>query len=618
MNKLTRTVKHALLVSSLVIFPYANAAKQSLSIKVGEAKSFIEAANIDIMEQADTLRLAWYIKDRFMTLDTLNHWTNLLNKAEKTEIKNAYQAIKYKDLDLNDDLTRRLNNILLVASAYPSHPHPKNENKANILKEITDDLTKKSSANSVCFNEDTGNETCLNAKQVSDKMASNIEESELKLLWESWHNNLAPLKPIFEQQVQLNNEGAQRFGFSNRSEMKLSELEVPTNEFIYELDQVWADIKPLYDSLLRHVRSKLTEKYGAEIVKPNHPIPAHLLGSINVNNLANIYKLVAPENSVIDRGYNITEKLKDRPEMDTSAMLHGLEKYMMSMGFSPFKESLYEFSQFTKPEHHKAACDPTAWWLAENEEARVGGCWDINEDTFMRFNTTSLLTPTYFRAAYKNQPKHYSIWPTGTFGGTAKALQYAYTPDYLHTIGMLDEIPDESVDLGYLMKLALKTVASLPYQLAVNKWQKEVASGETTAKEYNKRWWQLREQYQGIKAPTSRSDNGFDAGSTAEVIHNQNQAGSFISEVLGFQFYQSLCEAAGNKNSLSRCSFYGSEEVGEKLQAMFELGNSRPWFEVMLEVTGQTKLDGSAITNYFEPLQKYLDKQNKLNAQGRN
>ncbi|NQZ80368.1 MAG: M2 family metallopeptidase [Colwellia sp.] len=611
MNKLTHAAKHTLLVSSLAVFPFANAAKNTSSVTINKATAFIEAADIAQKELVDTGNLAWYIKDRFRTLDTENHIANLIVQGKRLDLKLGYQANQYKNLNLNKDLTRRLNGILSAAYIYPSHPHPQNKKKVTILKKITRDLAKKQADNTACIDGDSVEKECLNAQQLAKKMTNSTDENELKVLWTNWHNNLTPLKSIYQQQVQLNNEGAQRFGFSNRAEMQLSQFEMPVDDFINELDQAWADVKPLYDSLLLHVRNKLIEKYGADVVKPNQPIPAHLLGSLNVNNLSNLYELVKPEGAVKDRGYNIEEKLKEYPELDTPAMLHGLEKYIMSMGFTPFKKSLYEFSQFTKPTSHDASCDPSAWWLPENEEARVGGCWEINEDTFMRFNTTSLLTPMYFRAAHAEQPGHYSIWPAGTFRGTNRAFQYAYTPDYLQSIGMLDEIPDESADLGYLMQLALNTVASMPYKLAVNKWQKEIASGEISPKEYNNRWWQLREHYQGITAPVDRDNNAFDAGAIPAIIHNQNQAGSFIGEILGFQFYQSLCEAAGNKNTLSRCSFYGSKDVGKKLQAMFELGNSQPWFEVMSEVTGQTKLDGSAITNYFKTLQKYLDQQNE-------
>ena len=611
MNKLTRAVKQALLVSSLAILPFANAAKNNSPVTVEDAKTFIEAADIAQKQLNSTGMLAWYIKDRFTTLDTENLIANLIKQGKTLDLKLAYQANQYKKLDLNKDLTRRLNGIVASAYSHPSHPHPQDENKITTLKKITANLSKKHAAITTCTPEKSTEENCFNAQQTSEKMTSITDERELKTLWTNWHNNLTPLKSIYQQQVQLNNEGAQRFGFSNRAEMQLSQFEMPANDFINELDQAWADVKPLYDSLMLHVRNKLAEKYGSDVVKPNHPIPAHLLGSLNVNNLSSLYDLVKPEGAVTDRGYNINEKLKEYPEMDVPAMLHGLEKYMGSLGFAPFKKSLYEFSQFTKPTTHKAACDSTAWWLPENEEARVGGCWDINEETFKRFNTTSLLTPTYFRAAHAKQPGHYSAWTGETTLGAFRAFQYAYTPDYLQTNGMLDEIPDESADLGHLMSLALNTIAIMPYNLVVNKWQKEVASGEISPKEYNQRWWQLREQYQGITAPVDRDSNAFDAGAIKAIIHNQNQAGSFIREILGFQFYQSLCETAGNKNSLSRCSFYGSKEVGSKLQAMFELGNSKPWFEVMSEITGQTKLDGSAITNYFEPLQKYLEQQNK-------
>jgi peptidyl-dipeptidase A len=95
------------------------------------------------------------------------------------------------------------------------------------------------------------------------------------------------------------------------------------------------------------------------------------------------------------------------------------------------------------------------------------------------------------------------------------------------------------------------------------------------------------------------------------VIHNQDQVGGFIGNILSFQFYKSLCEAAGNKNDLSQCSLYNSKEAGSKLQAMLEMGNSRAWPQVMAKITGQTKLDGAGVVEYFQPLQDYLDLQNK-------
>jgi len=616
MNKLTQAIKLCLFTTSLTSLSYASAVQIEPQVTIADARAFIETTDIKQKEAVDTLNLAWYIKDRFSTLDTKNHWSNLLTKLDVMALNDSNSSIKYKDLDLNKDLSRRLNSIMSYSNYVSGHPYPQSPEKVALLQKHTKYLEKKYQANKVCDKKKTkdADQSCLNLKQASKKMASTLDEQELKQLWQKWHDSLSSQKTSFQQQVKLNNEGARRFGFANRAQMKLKQYELPVDDFIDELDQTWQEIEPLYKSLTCHVSNKLAEKYGDTIVNPNSAIPAHLLGSIAVKDLSSVYELVKPKDSVTDRGYNISEKLQAQPNLTVEEMLHNLEGYMGSLGFAPFKKSLYQFSQFTKPEHHQAACDSTAWWLPENEEARVGGCWNVDEDTFMRFNTTSLLTPTYFRAAHAKQPGHYSIWPSGLFVGTSRAFQYAYTPDYLKATGLLNEIPDESEDLGYLMKLALTNVASMPYKLAVNKWQKEVASGELTAKNYNKRWWQLREQYQGITAPTVRDKDQFDVGAIAEIIYNREQAGSFIGEVLGFQFYQSLCQAADNTNALSRCSFYGSKKVGAKLQAMFELGNSRPWREVMSALTDQTKLDGTAVINYFKPLQKYLDEQNKGQA----
>ncbi len=44
---------------------------------------------------------------------------------------------------------------------------------------------------------------------------------------------------------------------------------------------------------------------------------------------------------------------------------------------------------------------------------------------------------------------------------------------------------------------------------------------------------------------------------------------------------------------------------------MLAMGLSRPWQEALYEMTGERDLDASAILDYFAPLQKWLDEQNK-------
>jgi peptidyl-dipeptidase A len=85
----------------------------------------------------------------------------------------------------------------------------------------------------------------------------------------------------------------------------------------------------------------------------------------------------------------------------------------------------------------------------------------------------------------------------------------------------------------------------------------------------------------------------------------------FLSSVLQFQFHRALAKTAGCTEPLNRCSIYGSREAGQKLQAMLEMGASRPWPDALEVLTGQREMDASAMAEYFAPLKTWLDEQNK-------
>lgn len=43
---------------------------------------------------------------------------------------------------------------------------------------------------------------------------------------------------------------------------------------------------------------------------------------------------------------------------------------------------------------------------------------------------------------------------------------------------------------------------------------------------------------------------------------------------------------------------------------MLSMGSSRPWPEAMQAITGQSKMDATAIREYFKPLEDWLRQQN--------
>jgi peptidyl-dipeptidase A len=179
---------------------------------------------------------------------------------------------------------------------------------------------------------------------------------------------------------------------------------------------------------------------------------------------------------------------------------------------------------------------------------------------------------------------------------------------------LITAVPPESADLGLLMKLALDKVAFLPFGYMVDQWRWKVFSGEVGPADYNKAWWELRQKYQNIAPPAQRSESDFDAGAKYHVAANVPYARYFLADILQFQFHRAMCREAGYKGPLNRCSIYDNKQVGEKLKKMLEMGQSRPWPEALKALTGEEKMDATAILDYFAPLKTWLDEQNKALA----
>jgi peptidyl-dipeptidase A len=175
----------------------------------------------------------------------------------------------------------------------------------------------------------------------------------------------------------------------------------------------------------------------------------------------------------------------------------------------------------------------------------------------------------------------------------------------------LKDVPGTEGDLSLLLKQALEKVAFLPFGLMVDRWRWGVFSGEYPADSLNAAWWDLREKYQGVKAPVSRNEADFDPGAKYHVPFNTPYTRYFLAHILQFQFHRALCEEAGWEGPLHRCSIYGNKKAGARLDSMMQMGQSRPWPDALEALTGERTMDASAILDYFAPLIEWLEKQNK-------
>jgi peptidyl-dipeptidase A len=114
-----------------------------------------------------------------------------------------------------------------------------------------------------------------------------------------------------------------------------------------------------------------------------------------------------------------------------------------------------------------------------------------------------------------------------------------------------------------------------------------------------------------VKPPVPRSEADFDPGAKYHVPANVPYTRYFLAHILQFQFHRALCRAAGYSGPLHLCSVYDNKAAGAKLEKMLSLGQSQPWPEALFALTGERSMDAGALLEYFAPLQKWLDDQNR-------
>jgi peptidyl-dipeptidase A len=321
----------------------------------------------------------------------------------------------------------------------------------------------------------------------------------------------------------------------------------------------------------------------------------------------NIYPLVEPPNA--DPGYDLTALLKKK-NTDWKGMVKYGESFFTSLGFDPLPQSFWERSQFVKPRDREVVCHASAWDVDYDLDLRLKMCIQTTGEDFYTIHH-ELGHNIYQRAYRQLAPTFRDSANDGFHEAVGDTIALSITPEYLVKIGLLDKAPDTSKDIGLLLHRALEKVAFLPFGLLIDQWRWKVFSGEITPDKYNQTWWELRRKYQGVAPPNTRTEQDFDPGAKYHVAANVPYTRYFLAHILQFQFHRALSQAAGCTGPLNRCSIYDNKAAGAKLAAMLEMGASRPWQEAIEKLTGSRQMDASAIRDYFAPLQKWLDEQNK-------
>ena len=567
-----------------------------------EAKQFLEEAEKQLLVLLVESGRADWVKSTYITGDTEALAAAANQRLIALNMQLAKQSRRFDGMTLPADMARKMQLLKLsLTLAAPSDPEESAE-----LTRIAAAMEGAYGKGKYCPPGAAGPAECLDLEQITRIMASSRDPQQLLDVWRGWHAVGRPMRPQYQRFVELANKGARELGFADTGAMWRAKYDMPPDDFAREVDRLWEQVKPLYVSLHAYVRWKLREKYGA-LVPERGPVPAHLLGNMWAQSWENIYPLVAPADA--DPGYDLTSILKARG-FDARRMVQSGERFFTSLGFAPLPATFWERSMFVKPRDREVVCHASAWDIDYGDDLRVKMCIDITGEDFVTIHHE--LGHNFYQRAYNKQPL---LFRDGANDGFHEAvgdtIALSITPEYLVKTGLLEKAPDASKDIGLLLARALDKVAFLPFGLVIDQWRWKVFSGQTPREQYNQAWWRLRENYQGVAAPAARSEADFDPGAKYHVPANVPYTRYFLAAILQFQFHRALAEAAGCHEPLHRCSIYGNREAGRRLIAMLEMGQSRPWPEALEALTGRREMDATAIVDYFAPLKKWLDEQNR-------
>ncbi|NXL50610.1 ACE2 enzyme, partial [Podilymbus podiceps] len=449
-------------------------------------------------------------------------------------------------------------------------------------------------------------------------MANSTDYHERLWAWEGWRADVGRMmRPLYEEYVELKNEVAKLNNYSDYGDYWRANYEADypeeykysRNQLVEDVEKTFEQIKPLYQQLHAYVRHRLEQVYGTELINSTGCLPAHLLGDMWGRFWTNLYALTVPYPA--KPNIDVTSAMIEK-KWDVMKIFKSAEAFFTSIGLSKMTEGFWTNSMLTEPtDNRKVVCHPTAWDLGKNDY-RIKMCTKVTMDDFLTVHHE--MGHIEYDMAYSAQP---FLLRGGANEGFHEAVGEimslsAATPQHLKSLDLLDPTfhEDEETEINFLLKQALTIVGTMPFTYMLEKWRWMVFRGEITKQEWTKRWWEMKREIVGVVEPVPHDETYCDPAVLFHVANDYSFIRYYTRTIFQFQFQEALCKAANHTGPLHTCDITGSIAAGQNLRQLLELGRSKPWTQALESVTGEKFMNAAPLLHYFEPLYKWLQKNN--------
>lgn len=398
----------------------------------------------------------------------------------------------------------------------------------------------------------------------------------------------------------LRNATVQPLGYRSYNTYQVSDYGMTADEMIRLLDDFNRQLRPLYRELHTYARYELARRY-------NQPVPDQLPADWLPNRWGQDWS-----GMINVKGLDVTAAIKSKsPEW----VVKEAENFYISLGFPKLPQSFYDQSSlYPVPPNanYKKNNHASAWHMDNQTDVRSLMSVEPNADWYE--TTHHELGHIYYYLTYSN-PEVPLLLREGANRayheavGTMMGLAATQRP-FLEARGLVprgartDEtqaLLKEAMNYVVFNSFAGGTMPRFEYDLYENKLPKD---------QFNRRWWELARQYQGIVPPTPRGEEYCDACTKTHINDDPAQYYDYaIANILLFQLHDYIARNI-LKQDPRATNYYGNKAVGDFLRDIMRPGSSRDWRRVLKEKTGED-LSARAMLRYFEPLMAYLKQANK-------
>ncbi|MBK0403130.1 M2 family metallopeptidase [Adhaeribacter sp. BT258] len=446
----------------------------------------------------------------------------------------------------------------------------------------------------------------LNGKSVTTNQLDDIlkDEKNLNKRLQAWNTSKEVGKELKDGLVNLRdlrNQTVQALGYEDFFSYQASEYGMTREEMVNLIRKLNQELLPLYRELHTYARYELAKKYGVKQVPDQ--IPAHWLPNRWGQDWSSM---------VTVKGFNLDAQLKKK---SVEWQAKQAEKFYMSLGFPALPETFWTKSDLyplPKGANYKKNNHASAWHMDLDKDVR--GLMSIEPNAEWYETTHHEYGHIYYYMTYSNPDVPLMLRAGANRAyhealGSLMGLAASQKP-FLASLNLIDP-KAKTDDMQLLLKEALNYVVFIPFASGVmTEFEHDLYAQNLPTDEFNKRWWELVKNYQGIVPPNTRGEEFTDAATKTHINDDPAQYYDYaLSYVILFQLHDHIA-----KNILKQdphaTNYYGSREVGAFLKGIMYPGASANWRKMLIEKTGED-LSARAMVAYFEPLMDYLKKQNK-------